>query len=365
MGGKAFSQLLPRASFPRMSPSKYQSLKATYLPRLRGLYGLVEVPREAPEKTDHGDLDFIVAFPKEGLEHSEVKAALGASASIPLDGNRTSHFAVPAEMGEDEYIQVDVHVCADKEEWERIVLFHSFGDLGMILGVLAKSGGLQLGTKGLKVHNIFPEENHPVSFPLSASFEKIMPYFGLSLDTWKQGFSSQKEIFQWVETSRFFEPRRLVKASTFETPNAKERSLEDRGMYQSFLVHVREIASQQDVDTWPRLKTKAEIRDEALTYFDKKEAYERLVHDNWVKARVRATWNGNKVIEWTGLWGLRVRELMQEVERRVGGKEGIAGMEDGEIKKTALEAHETLKRVWAAAAVGGIEVDGGVIQQAV
>ena len=39
----------------------------------------------------------------------------------------------------------------DKEEWDKIMFFHSYGDLGMILGLLGKNVGLALGYKGLKV----------------------------------------------------------------------------------------------------------------------------------------------------------------------------------------------------------------------
>jgi hypothetical protein len=46
-----------------------------------------------------------------------------------------------------------VHVCTDKEEWTRVIFFNSYGDLGMILGLIARNVGLQLGIKGLKVHN--------------------------------------------------------------------------------------------------------------------------------------------------------------------------------------------------------------------
>lgn len=47
--------------------------------------------------------------------------------------------------------QVDVNVCRDRAEWERTVFFHGYGDLGMILGLIAKNAGLALGEKGLKV----------------------------------------------------------------------------------------------------------------------------------------------------------------------------------------------------------------------
>jgi hypothetical protein len=115
---------------------------------------------------------------------------LGATTYIGFAGNRTSNFAIPVSKGEwddlghgaeearhrstsggDLYYQVDVHVCADDEEWERIFFDHSYGDLGesfrsrrccpllraeprtlgMILGLVARNNCLALGSKGLRV----------------------------------------------------------------------------------------------------------------------------------------------------------------------------------------------------------------------
>ncbi|KAJ7850298.1 hypothetical protein B0H14DRAFT_2582069 [Mycena olivaceomarginata] len=47
--------------------------------------------------------------------------------------------------------QINMHVCTDKAEWERIHFFHSNGDLGIILGLVAPNKGLALGSKGLKI----------------------------------------------------------------------------------------------------------------------------------------------------------------------------------------------------------------------
>lgn len=177
MGGNAFHSLPPSA-FPRIPPKIYHALKARLLPHIQTLYTHVAVPFEAPEKSDHGDLDWVVAGPKSGTDgqvnvpHAEVCTALGAKHHIPMEGNRTSNFAVPVAIGEwaslghakeeeegrqgadsdgEIYYQVDVHVCADKAEWDRVVFFHAYGDLGMILGLIARNNGLALGTKGLKV----------------------------------------------------------------------------------------------------------------------------------------------------------------------------------------------------------------------
>lgn len=164
MGGKAFLQLLPQATFPRMPPGVYETLKHAAMARLQQLYGTVVVPTEAPGKVDYGDLDYLVAEPRAAPSHDDVNAALGAAACIPMEGNRTSNYAIPFSVygailnlpEEDRYpaaayFQVDVHPCDDMRELEAINFFNSYGDMGMILGVIARGVGLHLGAKGLRV----------------------------------------------------------------------------------------------------------------------------------------------------------------------------------------------------------------------
>lgn len=186
MGGKALLALLPHATFPRLSPALYNAIKSHLHTRLSPLFDRVATPREAPEKLDHGDIDFIVASPQPGLKHHDVERALGTTSqhSIPSPevGAGTSHFALSLALLEGElgfvedgashiiphedpslvtkadvdgrYVQVDVHLCPDVEDFERVVFFHGYGDLGMIMGALARSVGLQLGSKGLKVRTV-------------------------------------------------------------------------------------------------------------------------------------------------------------------------------------------------------------------
>lgn len=163
MGGKAFAQIHPSAKFPRMPPAVYQALKSRLLPRMLDFFAFAAVPHETPEKMDHGDLDMIVAEPRTTqLSHEQIKAALGATISIEIEGFRTSHFAVPmrkedfsaidvAEGDQDTFYQIDVHVCEHKDDWDRYIFFHSYADIGMLLGMLARSVGLSWSSHGLKV----------------------------------------------------------------------------------------------------------------------------------------------------------------------------------------------------------------------
>ena len=164
-----------------MSPAFYDSLKARIVPRLEALYHLVAVPPEAPGKLDHGDLDIMVCQPKnikEGIPLSEcvtfaeIEQTLGSVHSNPLPGDRTSNFAIPIQQDEVQYfavdqeaigegkldpaqlyIQIDLHFCEDIDSWKSRILFQSYGELGMILGMMAKNVGLTWTAGGLKVSN--------------------------------------------------------------------------------------------------------------------------------------------------------------------------------------------------------------------
>ena len=199
MGGKAFLLHLPDATFPRLSPATYASLKSGLLPRLTPLFQHVGVPQEAPEKQDHGDVDFIVACPHAAVGHEKIKSALEAIACIPSgqpDGGGSHHFALrladvitplPAEAapvsGEtsEVYVQVDVNVRKDAQDWENAMIFHAYGDLGMIMGRLAASVGLHLGELGLKVSWVcFVDtslDTNPTSDIISSTGPNILSHF--------------------------------------------------------------------------------------------------------------------------------------------------------------------------------------------
>ena len=174
MGGNAFSEQLPTAVFPKMSLAFYNSLKSRIMPRLEALYHLVVVPPGAPGKPDYGGLDILVCKPKdvkEGVPLSEcvtlkeIEQALGSAYSNPLPGNRTSNFAIPIQQDEIQhfsfdkdksdlaqlYIQIYLHFCEDEQNLRSRALFKSYGELGMILGMLGKTVGLKWTPSGLKV----------------------------------------------------------------------------------------------------------------------------------------------------------------------------------------------------------------------
>ncbi|KAI0632086.1 hypothetical protein C8Q77DRAFT_1218606 [Trametes polyzona] len=342
MGGNAFKAIVPDAGFPRMPPPVYSALKAALFPLLQQLYARVAVSPEAPEKADYGDLDFIVCGPREGLTQDEVKAALRATHSVPMEGNRTSNFAIAVdafgdvarlweahasrELKEPEsagsggggggvFVQVDVNVCADEAQLERTWFHHSYGDLGMMLGLLVQTAGLSLGIYGLKLAE--PIGSPPQTFYLSDSMADILAFLGLSMERWKSGFATQDQLIRWVASSPFAAAfaARLQAGESKLLP--KERG-EGRPIRQKFIKVLREHQFGDGVESvFAATGERQEKIHAALQYFGKREAYEVIVYHARANARAKALLNGRNVEAWTGVIGMPVRLVMDEVKERL------------------------------------------------
>ncbi|KAG7088445.1 hypothetical protein E1B28_012437 [Marasmius oreades] len=351
MGGNAFTSL-PQEAFPRLPPELYRTLKAYFTILLQDLYTHVAVPREAPEKEDYGDIDFIVCAPKTDCSHKDIQEVLGAVHVIPLQGNKTSNFAIPitAQYGElmpvngVVYCQVDINVCEDVKEWERICFFHSYGDMGMILGIVALNVGLAWGANGLK----YPHPPHPPII-LSKDHREILDFFGLSFDRWSSGFVTQEEVFRWVTSSRLFDPSRFSSAGQKVKPVRK--------MYHNFIQQVKGLdsaldslpTSQMSLGLDNAINRRDEVRAEALVHFGKKSELEEFLQQVRTRETVKGIFNGHNVNEWTQLGGRwkSVKLVMDAVREKYGGERGLMDIIETEgeegIKKRVLEASKVLE----------------------
>ncbi|KAG6825010.1 hypothetical protein H0H92_005101 [Tricholoma furcatifolium] len=362
MGGNAFAALLGSGAFPRMPPAVYHAMKTRLLSKISALYEHVAVPFEAPEKTSYGDVDFVVAFPKVeapgsqvNIPHEVVQKTLEARHANVMDGNHTSNFAVPVAPGEwrelgydaeedearkladngDIFYQVDINVCADKAEFDRIVFFHAYGDLGMIMSLLARSAGLSLGERGLKLPNV----PHP-PLELSQSFDDILKFMGWSMDTWKAGFHTKREVFEWAASTKFFNPAVFKTGESF----TKVSKMADRKMYGEFLqwVEGRTLECSQ-----ARRKHSEDERQAsqnlALVYFKKNDEFDTMNHEREQKIALKKVFSGSRVRDWAELnenWKA-VKMIMDAMRVRYNGEGGILELYDAEgeegVKRAVMD----------------------------
>jgi hypothetical protein len=176
------------------------------------------------------------------------------------------------------YIQIDLHFCEDIESWKSRILFQSYGELGMIIRMMARNVGLTWTPAGLKVRcSVFrvsltespdlqlfhydPCIPDPPYIRLTISHLEIFGFFGLARDVHERGFSTTQEVFDWVATSRFFNPHRLLSAMK------RLKFKGERKMHNEFLDYLDSLIGS--AESKKQLNVHA-IRDEALASFGKK-----------------------------------------------------------------------------------------------
>lgn len=155
----------------------------------------------------------------------------------------------------------------------------------------------------------------------------------MSLNEWQAGFKTQLEIFNWVSTSRFYNPRRILETKSRKVPV-------ERVMYHAFFGYASAQISQCVIlsRTYPSLN---ETVDEAKIFYDKKEEYENLVRITKRRNALKSKFNGKLVMEWTGLFGLSVRRVMDVIRARFSDEE-ILDCNVDLLKATTLQVQQDL-----------------------
>lgn len=289
MGGLAFATPgadgSPPLKVPRMSPAVYKTLRAKLIPLLSQFYHKVGTSQEAPGKTSHGDIDFLVEGPiNTTFTPDDVAAAFEAVRHVK--NGTTRSFAVPHPEEPDAFVQVDTHVCADGWlDWE---CFHqSYADLWQIIGVAHRSLGLTANDKGLHVRiQEIEEKNRKASMLfLTDDRLRVLQFYGLDAARYDRGFEEMDELFEWVTQGRFF--NRKVLEARAEKANDRQR-LKQRDMYRRFIQEW--MPSHAEAGVKEKEWTRQEVLEEALREFGKQGAYDKIKHDIQVQEEEEALW---------------------------------------------------------------------------
>jgi hypothetical protein len=122
---------------------------------LQSIFRNVAVPREAPGKLDHGDIDFLVEGALVPWTPTSIQHAIGATHHISRGGSHS--FAVPYVDSPDRYIQVDVELCPgngtndSKELFKWTMFMKSDSDLMQIVGICHRPLGITCNDRGLHI----------------------------------------------------------------------------------------------------------------------------------------------------------------------------------------------------------------------
>ncbi|KXT17591.1 hypothetical protein AC579_6180 [Pseudocercospora musae] len=372
MGGSAFLHALaeghPTLNTPRMSPELYAARKTQYTAELQAYFPGCEVLalKEAPQKADYGDVDFMVCTHR-NLDMKDIADFLGAagvigggagrcSVAVPQDGSRSPHPAVyykatagpgskkqaSSKITEETYAQIDIELVRPSMfAWH--TFYTSYGDLAGLLGAIVHNIGFTVSDRGLYLRFQELDEakqiqgirvnNEEGLLLLSKKPEEVMRFLGLSPEKFEAGFATMDAFYTWLAESRLVTADIHIQSKRKNTSKQrqKERKRTTIGnFFEEFLpVYLNldmdsdgtDITTEDDAP-WPppaMKKLRQQYAEEALHFFNKRSAYE-IQHStlmNWLRSQKCEQLIKPIVAKVSGKKERKLAEVVRAFRRRV------------------------------------------------
>lgn len=297
MGGRAFGRVMPRLD--RATYARVCDRLVTYL---QTYYRQVEVPRCLPTKESFGDVDLLVAGPVKAFDPKQH----AGSSDVVRNGNVMSF--------EFEGFQVDLLQYGEVTDMKRF--FSDFGDMGMILGVMASRYGMRLSPRGL--HIILPCDRKLL---LSDDLDSLFRLFDMEPRTWHAGFQNPAEVNDFLASCCLSSA--FLKVTT--------RHMRRAGV----VAFVEHLASTRQVPVEEGL-----FRQRAIDFFQKRSEVAAVEEETARRAELKHKFNGKLVMQWTGATGRDVGLLMSQIAKEVP-PEAMADMSPAEIRQTVLDVTDS------------------------
>ncbi|KAJ8457153.1 hypothetical protein ONZ45_g18428 [Pleurotus djamor] len=184
--------------------------------------------------------------------------------------------------------------------------------MGMILGLL------------------LPDPPNP-PLELSDNFDEILTFMGLSTHPPRSPFSTRRELFEWLASSRFFDPNKFRSSGS-----GISKVKIDRKLYHNFVLWAETQRTTLSAEGDIKLKTGDDIqtcrrdhdsiRDEALEFFKKRDVFEAAAKERLLRSTLKSAWCGHQVRDWAemGEYWPGVSRIMNGVREELGGDGNIA-----------------------------------------
>lgn len=184
---------MPRARYLEVEREVREYLEA----RVPGEY---RIPRYFADKPDFGDMDILLSSAVL-KRNPDFLTTLYADLGI-TQVNRASGSAITTVF---KGLQTDFFICPPGN-LEASWTFMCFGEVGNILGRLARRFKVKFGIDGLNY--VFRWGDHyKQEFPITKDFAAICDLFGLDHAAWVRGFDTREDMFRWVTASPYFSPK--------------------------------------------------------------------------------------------------------------------------------------------------------------
>jgi len=278
MGGNALKNVVTR----RYARAEYYQLKERILNKLQGHIDRYDVPREFPGKESFGDLDVLMVCPS-SINIRNLIEELFHPTEIQHNGDVCSF--------DFEEFQIDF-ILVSNDQFENAIVYFSYSDLGGLIGNICHKIGLKYGIQGLWM-NVHTKEFDPTTTStkliLSTNVPQIFDFLGYDYQRYLTGFDHENDFFQWIISGKYF---RRFYFDDDQLNHAHRQRTSKRPIYIKFIAYLNEQQIPKRELTEDRDELARAIRQQALIFFDKQQAYEQGLNCREENRRFREKYSG-------------------------------------------------------------------------
>jgi len=302
MGGNALKSVETR----RLDKEEFETIEKDALSKLVALGIQATGIRAFSAKESFGDLDVLIVY-DESIDFYKLIIEEFSPAEVFSNEMKRRNVAGKIEIHFTPFNEVRVisfdycsfqvdFILIDKRFFETAEVYYSFNDLGNLMGRIAQGFGTKYGHDGLSIKTWHESGAYLGHIHLSANPFEIFDFLGYDYRRFLSGFETLNDIFDYVVSSRFFNPDIFL----LENRNHKGRSRDrKRPSYSAFLEYCKSLDRPSyfvfDDD-------KSVYFDKVSKFFPHYEAEKAVLVNQYNKERLFAKRiNGHVVSEITGL----------------------------------------------------------------
>lgn len=304
MGGNALTQV----NTHRISREEYRQIVGEIDVLLNGILHW-DVPAYRTKET-FGDIDVVCIIPD--IDFKQFIEFKFHPTQIVKNGNVYSF--------DYKNVQIDFIYFNTHETGTAIfaVNYFSWNDLGNFIGRVARRCGMKFGHDGLWfcLREVDNEDRMIKEVLITDVFDEALHILGYDVDRYHRGFDTKDDIFDYVTTSKFFDPTGFVLANRNYTSRTRDKK---RQMYTDFLQYIRD---RYGIDEDTSLSVNYDIHkgyvyDVISSKPEVQEEIDRCLAEVRINAEYKSRVNGVWCSETFGLSGKELGAKMKDIREYI------------------------------------------------
>lgn len=305
MGGKCLKETFTE----RKTTEQFRDIESRLIPILEEIFDTeLYVLQFYRSKPDHGDMDVLLKvdnkfYNKKIVISDEIEKYLHPNQIVVNDGTTTFDF--------DEF-QIDLIPVAESV-WDSTKFWMDFDPVSNLVGKLCHKFGLKYSPSG----TFYPFRGCSgrviKDIIITKDFRKMMEFLGLDPERKYQGFDTLEEIYDWVISSKYFNPELFLLENLVQDDRKRNKK---RPTFSKFLDYIKDMTYVSEGFNFEKNKTKyLDLIDQSFPEVHFLDQITELKKKDEENQKVKEKFNGRFVMEWTGLKNKELGNTMIEFKK--------------------------------------------------